>query len=110
MRMQTGCRLVQDEDSLAGCLALQLACQLHALSLAARQSGCRLAKLDIVQADVMQCLKLGFDSVNRGEELNRFFHRHFQHIVNIFAFVGNLQRFFIVPLAMAFLTRNINIR
>ena len=64
MRMQTGCRLVQDEDGLAGRLALQLTGQLHALSLAARQRGCRLTELDIVQADVMQCLKFGFDSVN----------------------------------------------
>ena len=58
----------------------------------------------------MQCLKLGFNTVDGGEELDRFLHRHFQHVVDVLPFIGDLQRFLVVALAMAFLAWYVDVR
>ena len=45
-----------------------------------------------------------------GEEMQGFFGRHFQHVVNILSLVGALQGLFVVAAAMADFARHIDVR
>ena len=58
----------------------------------------------------MQRLKLGFNAMDGGKELDRFLNRHLQHVIDILPFIGDLQRFLVVALAMAFLARYVDVR
>ena len=43
------------------------------------------------------------------EERKALLHRHFQHVVNAFAFVFHFQRLTVVALALAYIARNVNV-
>ena len=75
--------------------------QLHALRLAARQRGRRLAELDVAQADVDQRLQLARQRRHRLEQLQRVLDGHLQHVVDVVALVEDLQRLAVVALAVA---------
>src|SRR5206468_9747582 len=64
-------RLVEDIEGAAGRPARQLGGELHALRLAARERGGRLAETDVVQADVVERLKFRLDHRYRIEEGQR---------------------------------------
>src|SRR5213594_3685092 len=67
-------RLVEDIEGAAGRPARQLGGELHALRLAARERGGRLAEPDVVQADVVERLQLLLDHRHGFEELQRLVH------------------------------------
>ena len=100
-KVQAGGRLVEQVQRLAGAFFHQLAGQLDALSLAARERGRRLAELQIVEPDVVQRLQLVANLGNVFEVGQRLLHVHFEHFGDRFALEANLQRFAIeaVPLA-----------
>ena len=58
LEVQAGGRLVEDVERLAGGAAAELLGELDALRLAAGESRRRLPEVDVVEADVAQCLEL----------------------------------------------------
>ena len=108
--MQTGGRLIENIDSLAGRAFGQLGSQLGALRLTAGQRRGGLTQLNIAQTDLAHSLQSACDLGHVGEELTCFIHRHIQHFIDIFALVAHLERFLVVAAALAHVTGNIHIR
>lgn len=108
--VQTGGRLIEDIQRLAGTALGQLARQLHALRLAAGQGRRRLAKADIGQADVHQGLQLTRQRRYGIKEFTRLFDGHIQHFVDGLTLVLNLQRFTVIAFAFALVARHVDIR
>jgi len=107
--VQPGCRFIENIDRSARGAAGKLGGKLHALSLTAGKRRRRLTDLNITEPDLAECLQLALNLWHIGEEFKSLFHRHFQHIVNIFSLIFNFQCFAIVALAVADLARNVNI-
>src|ERR1700733_8872498 len=73
------------------CCRLQMCGQLHSLRRAPGESGSRLPQSQISQPDFLEHPQL-FDNLrNSCEELERFFHREVQRLVDIPALVTNFQ-------------------
>ena len=108
--MQTGGRLVEDIDGLAGRALGKLGRQLGALRLTAGQRRGGLTQLDIAQTDLAHGFQPPRDLRHVGEKLTRLIHRHIQHFVDVFALVAHLKRFLVVAAALAHIARHINIR
>ena len=107
--MQTGGRLIENIDGLAGRAFGQLGSQLGALRLTAGQRRGGLAQLDIAQTDLAHSLQSACDLGHVGEELTCFIYRHIQHFIDIFALVAHLERLLVVAAALAHIARHINI-
>ena len=108
--MQTGGRLIENIDGLAGRAFGQLGSQLGALRLTAGQRRGGLTQLNIAETDLTHSLQSACDLGHVGEELTCFIHRHIQHFIDIFALVAHLERFLVVAAALAHIARHINIR
>ena len=108
--MQTGGRLIENIDGLAGRAFGQLGRQLGALRLTAGQRGGGLPQLNVAETDLAHGFQPPRDLRHVGEELTRLIHRHIQHFIDIFAFVAHLERFLVVAAALAHIARHINIR
>src|SRR5262249_35898675 len=83
--------------------------QLDALSLAAGERRRRLAELDVVEADVVECLELPPDLRDLREELQRFLDRHLEYLRDVLALEANLERLAVVARALARLARNVDV-
>ena len=109
VEVQTGRRLVQDVERLAGRTLRELGRQLHALSLATGQRGRRLPELDVAETDVPERVHVPGDRWDRGEELARLRDAHLEHLGDVLALVANLEGLAVVALALADLARNVDV-
>ena len=107
--MQAGGRLVQDVEGLAGLALLQLAGELHALGLAAGERGRRLAQADVAEAHVEERLQLALDARDVLEEVQGVLDGHVEHLGDVLAAVGHLQRLAVVALAVADLAGHVDV-
>ena len=94
-------RLVKDVDRVLVGHAAQFAGQFHTLGLTARQGRSRLSESDVAQTDRIKRSKGAVNFPMVLEEINRFGHRHFQHVVDGAATPLHLEAFARVPLAVA---------
>ena len=108
--VQPGSGLVEDIQRLAGVALGQLSGQLDALGLTAGQGNGTLTQADIGKPHVEQGLQAASDGRYRTEELQRVFDGHLQHFVDALALVLDLQGFTVITLALAHVTRHINVR
>ena len=108
--MQTGGRLIENIDGLAGRAFGQLGSQLGALRLTAGQRRGGLTQLHIAETDLAHSLQSACNLGHVGEELTRFIHRHIQHFIDVLALVAHLERFLVVAAALAHVTGNVHIR
>ena len=108
--MQTGGRLIENIDGLAGRAFGQLGSQLGALRLTAGQRRGGLTQLNIAETDLAHSLQSACDLGHVGEELTCFIYCHIQHFIDILALVAHLERFLVVAAALAHIARHINIR
>ena len=108
--MQTGGRLIEDIDGLAGRAFGQLGRQLGALRFTAGQRRGGLTQLDIAETDLAHRLQSACDLGHVGEELTCFIYRHIQHFIDIFALVAHLERLLVVAAPLAHIAGNVNIR
>ena len=109
VEVQPGGRLVEDVERPPGAAPLQLARQLHALRLAARQRRGRLPELDVAEPHVVERLQLALDRRDVLEEVQRLLDRHVQHVGDVAALVGDLQRLAVVAGALAHLARHVDV-
>ncbi len=103
---EAGGRLVQD---VHGGAAGQLRGELDPLGLAAGEGRRRLAQLDVAQAHVVQGLELGAHPGEGLEELQGLLHRHVQHLGDVLAAEGDLQRLAVVAGAVADLAGHLDV-
>ena len=107
--MQAGRGLVQNIDRLTGAAAGKLCCEFDPLRLTAGQRRGRLAKLYIAKSDFVQDLQTCSDLFLVLKEFDRFLDRHIKDIGNALALKMHLKRLTVVSLAVADLTRDIDI-
>ncbi len=108
--MQAGGGLVEDVQRAPGVALGQLARQLDALRLAARQRGGRLTELDVRQPDVEQRLQLARDGRHVLEEGGGVFHRQLQDLRDVLALPQHFQRLAVVALALADVAGHVDVR
>ena len=108
--MQTGGRLIENIDGLAGRAFGQLGRQLGALRFTARERCGGLPQLNVAQTDLTHGFQTACDFRHVGEELTRFIHRHIQHFVDVFALVAHLERLFVIAAPLAHIAGNVNVR
>ncbi len=101
VEVQPGGRLVEDIKGLARPLLDQLAGQLDPLRLAAGECRRGLAKLDVVEPDVVQRLEHRGDLGDVGEVLEGLLHVHVEHVADALALVTDVQSLAAEPLALA---------
>src|SRR6185312_1774968 len=94
-------RLVENVQRFACAFANEFLGQFDALGFAARKRGRWLAELDVIESDVVQRLHHRLDLRHVFEVLERLGHFHFQHIVDRFAAILDLQRFAVEAAALA---------
>src|SRR5690606_11564648 len=100
-KVKAGGRLVENVHRLAGRAAGELARELHALGLAARELRGRLAELHVAEPDVVQRHELVADLRHILEEVERLLDVHIEHIRDRLALVENLQCLAVVARALA---------
>ena len=108
--MKSRSRFVQNIDRLAGSTLAQLRRQLDSLCLTAGQLGGRLSQSDIGKSYIVECRNLPVYGRHIFEEFHRLLDRHIEDIIDAFPFIFDLQRFPVIALAAADLTRHIDIR
>ena len=108
--VEAGSRLVENIHGLTRAAAGQLVGQLDTLRLAARKGRGALPQRDIPQAHVQQRLQLAGDFRLVGEEDDRLFHGHIQHVRDGLFLILDFQRFAVVACALADLAGNVDVR
>ncbi len=108
--MQAGGRLVQDVQRVAGVPLGQFLGQLDALRFAAGQRRRVLTEADVGQPDVDQRLQLARDDRDVAEEIGGVLDRHLQNVIDVLAFVADLQRLAVVALAAADVAGHVDVR
>ncbi len=108
--VKAGSRLVEDIHGLTRAAAGQLVGQLDTLRLAARKGRGALPQRDIPKAHVQQRLQLAGDFRLVGEEDDRLFHGHVQHVRDGLFLILDFQRFAVVACALADLAGNVDVR
>ena len=108
--VQAGGGLIQDIDGLAGGALGQLGGQLDPLGLAAGQLGGGLPQLDIAQPHIHQGLEPPVDPGQVLEEGEGLLHCHLQNLIDIFPLIPHLQGLTVVPLALAHLAGDVDVR
>ena len=108
--VQSRSRLVQDIHRAARTAFRKFRRKLHALRFAARQRGRRLPQFDITQAYVLQTFQLVIYPGNVFEKFASGIDRHFQNVVNGFAFVFDFQGFMVIAFAVADVAGNVYVR
>lgn len=109
LKVQSGSRFVKDIERLARIPLGEFGGQLHTLALATGERGGRLPQLDIPQADLLNYLNLIQYLRYVFKEFHSTVYRHIQYVGNGLPLEAHFQRFAVVALAMANLTRNIYI-
>src|SRR5581483_2478694 len=99
--MEASCRFIENVQGPTRGATAQLAGQLDALGFAAGERRCRLAQLDVVQADVVQGLQHRPDARHVREMVQGLLHVHVEHVVNALALEADLQRFAVEAAAFA---------
>ena len=99
--MQAGGRLVEDVQGFTGIALGQFLGQFYPLGFAAGQGDGALAEADVRQANVDQGLQFSGNEGDGVEEFAAFFNGHFQHFVDVFAFVADFEGFSVVAFAFA---------
>ena len=107
--MKSRSRFVQNIDRLAGSTLAQLRRQLDSLCLTAGQLGGRLSQSDIGKSYIVECRNLPVYGRHIFEEFHRLLDRHIEDIIDAFPFIFDLQRFPVIALAAADLTRHIEL-
>ena len=100
VKVQAGCGFIEDVDRLARGPFRQLLGQLDPLGLTTRQSGRRLAHLDVSQADLGQHLHLRPDRRHRLEELHRVLDGHVQYVGDGLVLEPHFQRLAVIALPL----------
>ena len=108
--MKSRSRFVQNIDRLAGSTLAQLRRQLDSLCLTAGQLGGRLSQADIGKSYIVECRNLPVYGGHIFKEFHCLLDRHIEDIIDAFPFIFDLQRFPVIALAAADLTRHIDIR
>src|ERR1700694_1524010 len=108
--VQASGRLVEDVERLPGIAAAEFFRQLDALRLTAGQLRRRLTQPDVAETDFAEGLQLAPDSRDAVEELGRLLDAHVEHVGNRLAPVGDFESFLVVPLALADLAGDVDIR
>ena len=111
--MQARCGLIEDKEGRCCVLLCQERCQLHALTLAARQRATRLTQLHIPYTYILQRLQPVDNLLTCrifGEKLYRLINRHLQHIVNVLAAIQYIQHILLKAFALAVLALQHHIR
>ena len=108
--MKSGSRFVKDIQSLARITFGKFRSQLHARALTSGERGGRLPQLDIPQTDLLNYLNLVQYLRYVFKEFHSTVYRHIQYVGNGLPLEAHFQRFAVVALAAADLTRHIDIR
>src|SRR5688500_18359473 len=108
--MEAGGGFVENVEGATGRFAGKFASQFDALGFAAAQGGGALTQADVAEADFGQRETDVVDLGNSPEEIHGFIDGHVQHVGNVHAFIGDLERFAIVAAAVASFTRYVNRR
>ena len=108
--VQAGRRLVENIERAARGTAGELRGELDALGLAAGERRGALAELDIAEADVDERGDLIADARQIVEEGQRLLRGHVEHVRDIFALIEDLQRLAVIPLAVADLAGDEDVR
>lgn len=109
LKVQSGSRFVKNIKRLARIPLGEFGGQLHTLALATGERGGRLPQLDIPQTDLLNYLNLVQYLRYVFKEFHSTVYRHIQYVGNGLTLEAHFQRFAIVTLAMANLTRDIYI-
>ena len=80
------------------------------MRLAARQRRGILPEGDVRQSHVQQGVEFVFDDRDGVEELRRHFHRHAQHVVDVFSLVADVEGLAVITLALAQVAGHVDIR
>src|SRR6185312_5075074 len=108
--MQTGSGLIEDIEGLSGILLSQLRPQFHPLGFPAAERDSGLAKRDIHQPDVLQDLDLPVEVGHVLKEFYRVVYGHVQHVADGFSLIPDLERFPVIPAAIAFFAMHVDVR
>ena len=108
-RMQPSGWLIQNIHGFTRRAFWQFSRQFDALRFPAREGGCWLTQTNITQANFHQRLKFSMNRWDVVKEFGRLLYCHFQHIRNSASFVGNFQRFTVVPLTFTLITHHIHV-
>jgi hypothetical protein len=110
VKMQTGCRLIEDIQGLTGITLGQLTGQFNPLRLTTGQRSSILTQLDITQTHIHQSLQLARHHRHRLIKAQRILNGHLQNLMDIATLIANIQRFAVIALTLALITGHINIR
>ena len=102
--------LIQDVDRFPVGPLLELGGKLDPLGFSTGKGGCRLTKTDVPKPHLDQGIQVTRDGGVGLEEPGRLLDGHIKHIRDVLPVVGHLQRLPVVPLSMAGLALNIDIR
>src|SRR4051812_22536815 len=106
--MEAGGGFIEDVEGAAGGFAAEFGGELDPLGFAAAQGGAGLPEADVAETDFSEG-EAGFvDLRNGAEKVHGFIHRHVEHVRDVHALVGNLQRLAIVAAAIAGFARDID--
>src|SRR5262245_3524094 len=108
--MQTGRRLVEDVQRPPCSTAGQLARELHALRLAARQCRRRLTELDVAEPDLAQRPEFIRNRRKILNECERLIDGEIENFGDRLAAILDFERLAVVPPSLALLASNVNIR
>ena len=104
------CRgLVENIDRPSRASLCKLGCKLDSLRFASGKSRGGLTDLDIAESDVIERLELARDGRNAVKEGKPLLYRHIQHLENILSFIMNVKCIAVVTLALAHVTRHVNV-
>src|SRR5690606_2835766 len=101
LKMESGCRLVHDIESVPRADLGELPCQLDPLRLSAAQSGAGLSQPQIAEAHIDQRLQFSLNSGKRVEEGARLVDVHVEDVRYVLLLVVDLERFTVVATAVA---------
>ena len=107
--VQPGGWFIEQVERLSGTAFHQFACQFDSLGFSAGQGRRRLAKLHIIETDLVQCLQLVTNFGNILKYLHCLLYVHFQHIGDGMPFKFHLQRFAIETVFLTHRTTDPNV-
>ena len=108
-KCKPGGRFVENVDRAPGRFLRQLGRELDPLRFAAGKRVAGLPEPQIAEPDVLERAQLVGHRRDIAEEARRFVDRHLEHVGDVFALVGDLERLAIVALALADLADRVGI-
>ena len=110
MEVQTCRGFIENVESAAGIAFREFSRELDALRLATRERRGVLAKGDIGEPDIHECLQLALDGRHRVEEGQTLLHGHVEDFVDALALVFNLEGLAVVAFALADVALHVHVR